>query len=143
MAGAQRLPTHLLVSRLFSLVMSVSVVACFPVRTSTHRVQGMHLSGQEREAGESRSLCQRFLQEQEFGAGLMPLPGVGLLLAGNHDDLTVCLFLPSREDREDPDGVPALLRGPVWRGPLQQHAPRDRGHGPAAGPAALAQGEQC
>lgn len=52
-----------------------------------------------------------------------------------------CLSFPFRKDWEDPGRVPSFLRGPVWRRPLQQHAPRDRGHGGPADPAAVAQGE--
>lgn len=91
---------------------------------------------------QTRSSCGQFY-ELGFGARRVPLPGAGLLPGNNCTNLMAPLSLPCRENREDPDGVPPLLRGPVWCGSLQQHATRDRGHRGATGPAALAQGERC
>lgn len=140
---AERLFTCLLVSRVFG-GFSVRVIALFPAQRRTHVCVGNAppLPGMQcRCKHGARSSCGQFY-ELGFGARRVPLPGAGLLPGNNCTNLMAPLSLPCRENREDPDGVPPLLRGPVWCGSLQQHATRDRGHRGATGPAALAQGER-
>lgn len=134
---AERLFTCLSVPCDSSSAISPSrVIARFPVRRFTQLC-----AGNAQLCPEMRGACANSFTSRNLGHCGHPSLGQGRCMSVTMTTSGACLFFPSRENEKDPDGVPSFLRGPVWCRPLQQHAPRDRGHRGAAGPAALAQGE--